>query len=103
MYIVLKIVLNNCSIEVTFYYPLISMEVKPMRICKNEQVIKYLDKTYKSDTDVLIYPFICTHALSTWYKPRTVLGFGDIAVNKIYIDSAFLKLILSVFCDYNRR
>lgn len=46
MYIVLRTVLNKCSIEVSFYYLLISMEVQSKNhIYKNEQMIKYLDET----------------------------------------------------------
>lgn len=49
MYIVLKIVLNNCSIEVSFLLPINFYGSKTyMYICKNEQMINYLDKTHKS-------------------------------------------------------
>ena len=47
MYIVLRTVLNNCSIEVSFKLP-INFYGSKTYICKNEQMIKYLDKTHKS-------------------------------------------------------
>lgn len=52
MCIMLTIVHNKCSIEDNFYYLLIPMEVKPIGIHKNAQLIKYLNEANKSKIDI---------------------------------------------------